>query len=92
MPTAEISDPDKEENQSPLAAQKTRIRSQVAKMLGNPVDLLKIRVHPVGSENFRVNVWAGKSYTAARVTDSFFLTTDGDGNVMASTPKIVRMY
>jgi len=92
MPAAEKSDLVNEEIQRPVAAQKTRIRSQVAKMLGNPADLLKIRVHPIGSENFRVNVWAGKSFTSARVTDSFFLTTDGDGNVMASTPKIVRMY
>jgi hypothetical protein len=92
MPTAEKTEPGKDEGQAPLAAQKTRIRSQVAKQLGTPADLLKIRVHPVGSESFRVNVWVGKSYTTARVTDSFFLTADEDGNVMASTPKIVRLY
>ena len=92
MPTPEKFDAGKEEGKSALAAQKIRIRSHVAKLLGNPEDLLKIRVHPVGGESFRVNVWAGKSFTMARVTDSFFLTADDEGNVMASTPKIVRLY
>ena len=66
MPTAETTNPGKEEDQTQLAAQKTRIRAYVTKLLGNPVDLFKIRVHNVGSEAFRVNVWVGKSYTTAR--------------------------
>lgn len=91
MATPEKLESSKEDVQA-LAAQKARIRVHVAKRLGEPAGMLKIRVHPVGSESFRVNVWAGESFTAARITDSFFVTADEQGNVTTCTPQIDRLY
>jgi hypothetical protein len=73
-------------------AQKALIRRQVVSSLGTPDDLLKVLVHPVGQESFRVNVMVGKSAAAARIADSFFLTADGDGNILTSSPQIARLY
>jgi hypothetical protein len=71
---------------------KALIRSQVVRSLGTPDDMLKVLVHPVGQDSFRVNVVVGKSVSSARIADSFFLTADGDGNILTSSPEIARLY
>ena len=68
------------------------IRTQVVRSLGTPSDLLTVQVRPVGSERYRVNVVVGKSVTSTRISNSFFLTADAEGNILASTPKMVRQY
>ena len=69
-----------------------RIGRDVVRSLGSPSDLLQVKVYPVGSENYRVNVMVGTSAGSARVGQSYFLTADRDGNVLTSSPKIVRLY
>ena len=71
---------------------KALIRSQVVRSLGTPDDMLKVLVHPVGQDSFRVNVVVGKSVSSARIADSFFLTADSDGNILTSSPEIARLY
>jgi hypothetical protein len=73
-------------------AMKALIRTQVVSSLGTPDDMLKVLVHPVGQDSFRVNVVVGKSVSTARIADSFFLTADSDGNILASSPEIARLY
>jgi hypothetical protein len=68
------------------------IRKQVVKSLGKPVDLLSVRVHPVGSERYRVNVVVGKDVSSSRIANSFFLTADAEGNIVESSPKIAPSY
>jgi hypothetical protein len=68
------------------------IGRQVVKSLGTPDDLLKVQVRQVGSEHYRVNIFVGKPFIAGRIADSFFLTTDREGNILKSSPQIVRMY
>jgi hypothetical protein len=68
------------------------IRSQVVRMLGTPEHMRKVLVHPVGQDSFRVNVIVGKDAATSRIADSFFLTVDGDGNILTSAPKIARLY
>jgi hypothetical protein len=68
------------------------IREQVVHSLGTPDDLLKVEVLRVGSDRYRVNVFVGKDLISGRITDSFFLTTDGEGNILTSSPEIVRVY
>ena len=50
------------------------------------------RREPLGADHYRVNVLVGKGSTSARVADSFFLTADEEGNIVASSPEIVRHY
>lgn len=68
------------------------IKKQVVRSLGTPGDLLSVQVRPVGGENYRVNVVVGESVGAARIPNSFFLTTDTDGNILSSLPKIMKIY
>jgi hypothetical protein len=68
------------------------IGRHVVRSLGSPVDLLQVQVRPLGNEHYRVNIIVGKGSTSARVADSFFLTADDEGNIVASSPAIVRHY
>jgi hypothetical protein len=68
------------------------IRKQVVRSLGKPVDLLSVRVHPVGSERYRVNVVVGKDVSSSRIANSFFLTADAEGNILTASPKIAPLY
>jgi ribosomal protein L19 len=68
------------------------VREQVIHTLGEPGDLLSVQVRPLWGTNYRVNVFAGVSIACARMTHSFFLVTDGDGNILEATPKIERQY
>lgn len=68
------------------------IGRSLLKSLGTPAELLKVRVHPVGNDRYRVNVLVGKSAGVAKIAHSFFLTADAQGNIKESTPKITRQY
>jgi len=66
------------------------IREQVLHSTGTPGDLLSVRVHPLWDNHYRVNIFSGADITSARVARSYFLVTDADGNVVASTPPIKK--
>ena len=68
------------------------IGEQVVHSLGTPDDLLNVQVRRVGSDRYRVNVFVGKDVISGRVANSFFLTADGEGNILTSSPEIVRAY
>src|SRR3954447_12144933 len=68
------------------------IGRQVVRSLGTPDDLFKVKVFPLGNDHYRVNVVVGKDVTSSRIADSFFLTADELGNIVGSSPKIVRIY
>ena len=68
------------------------IGEQVVHTLGTPKDLLKVQVRPVGSDRYRVNVFVGKDITSGRIANSYFLTADGEGHILTSSPAIVRKY
>src|SRR4051794_24955324 len=68
------------------------IREQVVDRLGSPGDLFDVRVFPLWSDHYRVNVLVGKDFTSCLVADSFFLVTDDDGKIVSSSPTIARLY
>ncbi len=74
------------------ASRSVLIGRQVIRALGTPKDLLKVRVHPVGADHFRVNIVTGKDYPSSRITNSFFLTTDPQGQIVRSIPAIQKIY
>jgi len=92
MATAARSEPGKADGPDSRESLRALIRTQVVRLLGTPEDMLKVLVHPVGQDSFRVNVVVGKSASTARIADSFFLTADADGNILTSSPRIVRLY
>jgi hypothetical protein len=68
------------------------IGEQVIHTLGKPGDLLTLQVRRLWRDHYRVNVFAGADVTSARVAHSYFIVTDDDGNITASTPRITRRY
>jgi hypothetical protein len=71
---------------------KDLIREQVLHTLGEPGDLLRVQVRPLWGSNYRVNVFVGVHAASAKVTNSYFVVADGDGNILESTPKIEKQY
>ena len=92
MGTAQQGDFGTEDKPIPREAMKAIIGKHVIQSLGSPGDMLKVQVNPVGNDRYRVNVMVGKTVGTARVADSFFLTADGEGNIVTSSPKILRLY
>lgn len=92
MITTQQSDRDKDDGSIPRDALNALIGRHVVRSLGSPVDLLKVQVRPVGSDRYRVNVFVGRDATSSRIADSFFLTADREGNIVNSSPEIVRLY
>lgn len=74
-------------NSSPAA-----ICKHVLAVLGRPTDFLRITVRHVTSDGYRVNVLSGPDLSAARISHSYFVTTDESGTVTQSSPKIVKHY
>ena len=92
MSTIQPGDRDKELDRHPADSLNDLIGKHVVRSLGSPKDLLKVQVRPLGRDRYRVNVLVGKTAGSARIADSFFLTTDGDGNIVTSSPEIAKIY
>ena len=63
--------------------------------LGKPSDLARIDVRPLWDECFRVNVLCTTSLgmmEITRITDSFFIMTSADGEIVGSSPTIRHRY
>jgi hypothetical protein len=69
-----------------------RVGEQVLHALGKPRNLLKVQVRPLWDGNYRVNVLVGADAACATIPHSYFVVTDGDGKILAATPKLHRHY
>lgn len=70
----------------------TAICRYVMATLGRPSDFLRISVRQVTGDGYRVNVVTGVNLASARISHSYFVTADGEGNVMDSAPAIMKQY
>ncbi len=68
------------------------IRAGVLAVLGCPTRLLRVAVMPLWGNNFRVNVLIGEDATAVMIPNSYFVTADDRGNILATTPPIQKQY
>jgi hypothetical protein len=68
------------------------IGEQILHALGEPRDLLQVQIRPLWENHYRANVFTGKDAGSARIADSYFLTADGEGNIIACTPGITKKY
>jgi hypothetical protein len=69
-----------------------RIGRQVIRTLGAPDDLLQVQVRPLWENFYRVNIFVGVDAAWAKIANSYFVQTDRDGKVVASTPRIMKQY
>jgi hypothetical protein len=60
--------------------------------LGEPGDFLRVQVRRLWDDHYRVNVLVGLDAASAKVAHSYFLVADGEGNISAATPEIMRRY
>ena len=81
-------DPEEQERQQRNAV----IGNHVLHTLGRPGDLHRVQVRPLWEDRYRVNILVGTDAVSAKLAHSYFLVTDSDGNIVASTPKITRQY
>jgi hypothetical protein len=65
---------------------------QIVQTLGRPVALYRVEVRHLWEKQYRVNVFVGADAASTRIAHSFFLSTDEDGNIIASAPAITRKY
>jgi hypothetical protein len=68
------------------------IGEKVVHLLGTPDDLLQVQVRWVGGDRCRVNIFVGKDFLSGRIAHSFYLTTDGEGHILTSSPEVARVY
>ena len=68
------------------------IVAQLLQTLGRPTSLYRVEVRHLWAEHYRANVLVGTDATSIRVSHSFFLATDEDGNIIASAPAITKKY
>ena len=92
MPTPQQGAPPAEPEAQGVLRRHSLIGGQVLHALGQPGGLHRVQVRPLWEHHFRVNVLVGQDAASAKVAHSYFLVTDGGGNVLASTPVITRQY
>src|SRR5687768_14217517 len=68
------------------------IARHVMHALGQPGDLHRVQVRRLWEDRYRVNVLVGTDALTTRVAHSYFLVTDGEGNISTSSPKITKRY
>ena len=68
------------------------VGEQILHCVGTPRDLLKVQVRPLWDNYYRVNIFIGKDVASAQIADSYFVTVDGDANIIASVPQITKRY
>jgi hypothetical protein len=78
----------KQENQRVNAV----ISKHVLHTLGQPANLQGVQVRPVWKDHYRVNVLVGLDPASLKVAHSYFLVADPDGNIVACTPRMTKVY
>jgi hypothetical protein len=64
------------------------IGEQVLHALGEPRNLLRVQVRPLWDGKYRVNIFVGADAARAKISHSYFVVADGDGNMLSATPTI----
>src|SRR5207244_4377082 len=68
------------------------IGNHVLDALGRPGDLVRVKVHRLWQDHYRVNVLIGADVASTTVAHSFFLVTDDAGAIRTATPAITKRY
>jgi hypothetical protein len=66
------------------------ISEQVIHTLGRQPNLSKVQVRWLWENYYRVNIIIGEDAASVKVANSYFVQADSDGNIVESTPKIIR--
>ncbi len=92
MPTAQQRERINEMEQHVRETLNALIGEQVIQTLGQPNGLYSVQVRRLWEDHYRVNIFVGVDAVSTKIAQSFFLVVDGDGNIIASAPKITKQY
>jgi hypothetical protein len=92
MPTTQQREQDQDLELHSREALNVLIGEQVIHTLGAPNGLQRVQVRYLWKDRYRVNVLIGPDAASVKVNDSFFLRVDDDGQIVSSTPDIVKRY
>ena len=90
MPSAQAGEPRKDRERQGGENRKNLIRGHVLRALGEPGWLGRVEVRSLWGHYYRVNVLVGEDPSCFKIVHSYFLETDGEGNIVESTPKLGR--
>ncbi len=90
MSSTQTGGPRKEREGPDGERQENLIRGHVLRALGEPGGLGRVQVRSLWGNYYRVNVVVGEDPGCAKIVRSYFLETDGAGNVLESSPRIIR--
>lgn len=91
MPTTQQRAEDRDLEQHKNAILQSLIEEQVIHRLGKPDGLRKVQVRRLWDDHYRVNVLIGENAASAKITNSYFVETDSDGNIVESNPNITAL-
>lgn len=66
------------------------IIGQLMQALGRLAAPSRVEVRHLWDNHYRANVFVGTTIASTRITQSFFLTADEDGHIVASTPDLTK--
>ena len=90
MTTAQPAEPREDKGLQDLERVKTLIRTHVLRALGEPGGKSYVQVRPLWGGYYRVNILVEDGPGRVRIPSSYFLNTDGAGNVLESTPRLTK--
>jgi hypothetical protein len=70
----------------------TLIGDQVIQALGKPPGLQQVQVRSLWEGHYRVNVLVGGDITSLKIANSYFVQADGEGNILESDPRVMKLY
>ena len=79
---------DEHQERQERESRNARIGQRVIQTLGRPDGLQGVQVRPLWEDHYRVNVFVGADAASVKITSSYFVEADADGNIIESTPKI----
>jgi hypothetical protein len=68
------------------------VRDHVLCDLGKPPGLHRVQVRCVWGDSYRVNVLMGADVSSFKVAHTYFLTADGNGKILTSSPAVTKVY
>jgi len=91
MPTTQKRAEDKDLEQHKNEILQSLIEEQVIHRLGAPAGLRKVQVRRLWDAHYRVNVLVGENAASAKITNSYFVESDNDGNIVKSNPNLTTL-
>jgi hypothetical protein len=68
------------------------IGKRVLAALGQPPELHRLYVRQLWEDRYRVNIVIGEDVASAKIVHSYFVVSDGAGNIVLSIPEIKKQY